>query len=217
VTGEAEQGGARLTDLDAHQLIEVLGRVQPSDPRLAGIDEVCRAIDPKDLDKKEFVALLAALDRLAAAGVDLDLSLMDPVNFARLITRASKDQVARLMEQPGLRGRILDEIFRRMHAHYRSEQAAKVRAVVHWRFTGGAGEDGYDRYESVLADGQCTVNTVRTQDPRCTVTIDPTDFLRLVTNNASAPVLFMTGKVKIKGDLAFAAGITSLFDLPRAE
>lgn len=218
MTGDAAQGGARLTDLDGHQLVELLGRVEPSDPVLTGIDidEVSRAIDPKRLSKKEFVALLAALDRLAAAGVDLDLSLMDPTNFARLITRASKDQVARLMEQPRLRGRILDEIFRRMRSHYRSERAATVHAVVHWRFTGGTDEDGYDRYESVLADGECTVNTQRTQDARCTITIDPADFLKLITNNVSAPLLFMTGKVKIKGDLAFAAGMTNLFDLPSA-
>ncbi|HEX4703571.1 MAG TPA: SCP2 sterol-binding domain-containing protein, partial [Pseudonocardiaceae bacterium] len=30
----------------------------------------------------------------------------------------------------------------------------------------------------------------------------------------SGAVLFMTGKLKIKGDLGFAAGLTSLFDIP---
>lgn len=205
-------------DLDAHQLIDLLGRVEPDDPVLDGIDidEVTREIDPKRLTKKEFVALLEALDRLAAGGADLDLSRMDPRNFARLISRASKDQIGKLLDQQQLRRRILDEIFRRMGSHYRSEHAASVRAVVHWRFTGGGDEDGYDRYESVLADGTCTVNTERTQDPRATITIDPVEFLKLITNNASAPVLFMTGKIKVKGDLAFAAGLTGLFDLPAA-
>ncbi len=33
--------------------------------------------------------------------------------------------------------------------------------------------------------------------------------------DASAPVLFMTGKLKIRGDLAFAAGLTGYFHLPR--
>lgn len=214
----SERGTPRLTDLDPHQLITALGRLSPSDEAIADvdIDAVTRAIDPKELGKKEFVALLSALDRLAGDGADLDLSTMAPENFARLITRASKDQIERLMGQPQLRTRILDEIFRRMSRHYRSEHAASVRAVVHWRLTGGADEDGFDRYESVLGEGTCTVNKERTQDARVTITIDPVDFVKLITSNASAPVLFMTGKLKVKGDLAFAAGLTGLFDLPSA-
>lgn len=214
----SERGTPRLSELDPHELVAALERLSPSDEAIAGIDidVITRAIDPKDLGKKEFVALLSALDRLAGEGADLDLSTMAPDNFARLIARASKDQIERLLGQPRLRTRILDEIFRRMSRHYRSEHAATVRAVVHWRLTGGADEEGFDRYESVLSDGSCTVNKERTQDARVTITIDPVDFVKLITSNASAPVLFMTGKLKVKGDLAFAAGLTGLFDMPSA-
>ncbi|HEX5401117.1 MAG TPA: SCP2 sterol-binding domain-containing protein [Pseudonocardiaceae bacterium] len=47
------------------------------------------------------------------------------------------------------------------------------------------------------------------------ITAHPADFLRLITRNVSGPVLFMAGKLKVDGDLGFAAGLTSLFDLPR--
>lgn len=221
MTGDESETARRVTrlaELDGHQIVEALEGLSASDDAIADVDinEVTAAIDPKELSKKEFVALLAALDRLAGDGADLDLSRMAPENFARLISRASKDQIERLLGQQRLRQRILNEIFRRMSQHYRSEHAASVRAVVHWRLTGGAGDDGYDRYESVLADGACTVNGEHTQDPRATITIDPVDFVKLITSNASAPVLFMTGKLKVKGDLAFAAGLTSLFNLPKA-
>ena len=48
-----------------------------------------------------------------------------------------------------------------------------------------------------------------------TITLSPYDFLRLITAHASAPVLFMTGRLKVRGDLAFAASLMTLFDLPR--
>ncbi|MGH3492061.1 MAG: SCP2 sterol-binding domain-containing protein [Sciscionella sp.] len=69
----------------------------------------------------------------------------------------------------------------------------------------------------MIAEGQCHATEGRANAPRVTITLSPTDFLRLIAGTASAPMLFMTGKIKIKGDLAFAAGLMSLFDLPRAE
>ena len=68
---------------------------------------------------------------------------------------------------------------------------------------------------TVIEHGTCVSHRERTREPRVTITAHPADFLRLITRNASGPVLFMTGKVKINGDLGFAAGLTTLFDLPR--
>jgi putative sterol carrier protein len=45
--------------------------------------------------------------------------------------------------------------------------------------------------------------------------IGPVHFLRLVSGNAAGPMLFMTGKLKIEGDLMFATTMTSLFRIPR--
>ena len=39
-------------------------------------------------------------------------------------------------------------------------------------------------------------------------------FLRLVTGAESGPAMFMTGKIKIKGDLMFASRMTSFFRIP---
>ncbi len=46
-------------------------------------------------------------------------------------------------------------------------------------------------------------------------TIGGGDFLKLVTGNAAGPTLFMSGKLKIKGDLMFAASAASLFTIPK--
>jgi putative sterol carrier protein len=107
-------------------------------------------------------------------------------------------------------------VFRRMEVHFRSERAGATRAVVHFHLTGGFGESGLDTYETVIEDARCTINKGETREGRASVTLSPVEFLKLATGNASAPVLFMTGKLKVKGDLGFAAGFMSLFNIPKA-
>lgn len=170
--------------------------------------ERLRSLDPKKIDKATFVALLRE-------SREADLAALDAQTFARLITRASADQLKGVLAVPELRCVVLDEIFSRMGDHLRTDRAAHTSAVVHWRLTGGTGEGGYDRYETIIEHGTCVVHRERTREPRVTITVHPVDFVRLVTRNASAPVLFMTGKLTVAGDLGFAAGLTSLFDLPR--
>ena len=85
--------------------------------------------------------------------------------------------------------------------------------MIHWRFPAGS---DYQRYETAIADGVCTTVAGKSEQARVTITMHPYEFLCLITGNASAPVLFMTGRLKVRGDLAFAAGLMSLFDLPRA-
>ena len=207
-----------LGRLDPDRLVALLDGLTPDDPALGELDinTIGQIVDPKALGRDQFVRLLAALDRLAGLGAKVDLSRMDADTFARIIGRASSEQVRGALARTELRTRILDEIFRRMSDHLRTDRAARVRAVVHWRLTGGTGEGGYDRWETIVEDGACVVHRESTRDPRVTITVHPLDFLKLITNNASGPVLFMTGKLKIKGDLGFAAGLTGLFDLPRA-
>jgi putative sterol carrier protein len=209
---------AAISQATPAQLVELLEALDPADKTLLDldIDVIGAAIDPRKLNSDQFVRLLSAIDRLARAGADIDLSKMRAGTFARIIAKASSAQVEGIMVRPELRARILGEIFRRMSEHFRTDRAASTRAVVHWRLTGGSGAGGYDRYETVIDNGTCTVTAEPTRDPRVTITIHPAEFLKLITRNASGPVLFMTGKLKIKGDLAFAAGLTSLFDLPRA-
>ncbi|MER5261116.1 SCP2 sterol-binding domain-containing protein [Actinosynnema sp. NPDC002837] len=205
-----------IAKLSPQELISTLKQVDPGDPALkdVDIDVIARGIDPKKLGRDEFADLLDALGALADGGADLDLAKMDPQNFARIISRASKDQIEAVTSRPGLRERVLDEVFRRMEAHFRSERAGATRAVVHFRLTGGS--DGDDVYEAIIENAECTINKEQTRDPRAVVTLGPVEFLKLATGNASAPVLFMTGKLKVKGDLGFAAGFMSLFNIPKA-
>jgi putative sterol carrier protein len=140
----------------------------------------------------------------------VDASAVDPHEFARNIAQTSDEDLREGMQGP-LRDQIIGEVFRRMEEHFKPQAAAD--AVIHWQITGRP--DGKeDHWEVVIAGGSCTTTPEPTAEPRVTLKLDGVAFLRLVTGNANGPMLFMSGKLKIEGDLMFAAQIQSMFVLP---
>ena len=137
---------------------------------------------------------------------------VDAAQFARSVATTPDEQLAQGMASE-LRGQILDEIFRRMAEHFDPSNAAGTDAVIHWKITGRP-DGGADHYEVVIRDGACTVSETPDQHPRVTFTIGGVDFLKLVTGNVGGPALFMQGRIKIDGDLMFAAGAAGLFRMP---
>ena len=145
----------------------------------------------------------------------IDASQVDPAEFARGVASATDEQLREGMASP-LRGQILSEIFGRMADHFRPESARDTEAVIHWRI-GGRADGGHDEWETVIRGGSCEAHEgLGAEQPRVAFRIDGVDFLRLVTGNAAGPTLFMSGKLKIEGDMMFAARTASLFTIPKA-
>ncbi len=142
-----------------------------------------------------------------------DFTSVDPSQFAEMVKSASKDQLEAVMagEQ---RAKILDEIFSRFPAQFRADKAGNTNAVIHWNI-GGRPDGGTDTYELVIADGTCTLSPTPEADPKLAVSIGGVEFLQLVSGTANPMMMFMTGKLKAKGDLGLAANLANLFDLPK--
>ena len=139
----------------------------------------------------------------------IDTSAVDPEEFARTIGKTPDDQLREAMQGP-MRDQIIGEIFKRMEQHYRGGGQA---AIIHWTITGRP--DGTeDRWEAVVAEGACSTSPDPTSEPRVTLKMDGVHFLKLVSGNASGPMMFMSGKLKIEGDLMFSAQIQSMFTIP---
>ena len=151
-------------------------------------------------------------DAAATDPAAIDTSAVDPEEFAKNISKASDDDLRQAMSSP-LRPTILNEIFNRMEQHFRAEAAGSVDAVIHWRIGGGP-NDSENRYEVVVRGGALTYTDEPSEEPRVTFKMDGATFLKLVTGNASGPMLFMTGKLKIEGDMMFAPQVQSLFRIP---
>jgi putative sterol carrier protein len=153
----------------------------------------------------------------AAAGngaAGIDPRQIDANELAKNMAQATDEQLTELMSGP-MRDQILREIFRRMAEHFRADAAGDTEAVIHWRI-GGAPDGGTSDYETVIRNGACDVHEgFESEDARVTFKIGGADFLRLVTGNAAGPMLFMSGKLKIEGDMMFAASAASLFTIPK--
>lgn len=142
------------------------------------------------------------------------IAAIDPALFASLVRDATDDQL-----REGLaanRDLILGEIFRRMPERFDPNRARGVEAVVEWQILQRPG-GGEDTWHIVLREGRCEVAEGPAEEPTVTYEIDPVDFIRLITGNASGPKLFLFGKLKIRGNLVLAARMPTFFSIPGAE
>lgn len=154
-----------------------------------------------------------AEDQAGAPALD-SMGGADASQLAAMVGQVSDEQLAEGMSNPEGRKLVLDEIFKRMGEHVEPSQVEGVDAVVHFKIT-EAPDGGEDTYEVVIRDGSVKVSDQPSTDqPKVTIAAAPVPFLKLVTGQQSGPVMFMTGKLKIQGDLMFASRMTGFFRIP---
>ena len=142
------------------------------------------------------------------------LSSIGPKEFAQLVKKTPDSQITAAMAGDS-RTKILDEVFDRMPTLFRAEKAGNASAVIHWVISGGEG-GANDTYETVIENGACTVTNQPAREPKLAMTMDALTFLKVVSGDGNPMMMFMTGKIKAKGDLGLAANIAKLFDIPKA-
>ena len=151
-----------------------------------------------------------------AEATNQDMSQLDADQLAAFAGQASDEQLGELMQSEH-RKTVLDEIFRRMAEHLNADAASNVEAVIHFKILDRP-DGGYDHYEVVLDNGTCTTtDSPANENARVTFKVPPVDFLKLVSGTVSGPQLFMTGSLKIEGDLMFSAQVAGLFKVPRPQ
>lgn len=174
------------------------------------------SIDPKKLSPEEFARLLGAAKEADAEHTDI--AEMDPTTFARLIKRAATDQIDAVVGDPVLRKPVLDAIFQRMAEQFRPDKAPRKDSAIHWNITGNGAPDVYETWIWREQDGTARCSTGRSlqHDPRVTLSMSGEQFLKLVSGNCSPTMMFMSGKLKLDGDIGFAAALTNFFAIPKA-
>jgi putative sterol carrier protein len=141
------------------------------------------------------------------------LASIGPKEFAQVVKSTPDSKIAEVMASDS-RGKILGEVFDRMPTLFRADRAGATQAVIHWNITGGPG-GSTDAYETVIENGVCTVTNQPARDPKLAMTMDPVTFLKVVSGDGNPMMMFMTGKIKAKGDLGLAAQVAKLFDIPK--
>jgi putative sterol carrier protein len=101
------------------------------------------------------------------------------------------------------------ETFDAMAGRFRPDKAAGVNATIQYEITGDQGGN----WHAVIKDGQCAVNAGVAASPTLTLTMSAQDWLDMVGGKLSGQMAFMSGKLKLKGDMGLAMKIGSLFQV----
>ena len=137
---------------------------------------------------------------------------IDAETLARL-ARRTPEPLLRAAILPPTRGLVIREIFRRMPSRLKASAAAGD-AVIRWDIR-DEGVEAAETWFLVFEDGRCrTTRRAPEGNPRTTLTVAPLDFLRLASGAAQPMAMFQSGRIKISGDMFFAAQLQSIFAIP---
>lgn len=136
----------------------------------------------------------------------------DPTQIAEAIKGLSDDELkAQLSSQEGGVDGTLKQIFAGMEQAFNADKAKGVSAVIQWDIA----VNGDTKSWSVnIADGTCKTSEGTSDNPRLTFQLAVVDFVRIIFRQADGTQLFMSGKLKLKGDMMFAMQYQNFFDAP---
>jgi putative sterol carrier protein len=101
------------------------------------------------------------------------------------------------------------ETFEAMTTKFRADKAAGTSATVQYDVSG----EGGGTWHAVIKDGACAVTEGAAPSPNLTLQISAQDWLDMTSGKQSGQMLFMSGKLKIKGDMGLAMKLGSMFSM----
>jgi putative sterol carrier protein len=101
------------------------------------------------------------------------------------------------------------ELFEAMPARLNTVAAAKVNKTIQWNIT----EDDPGVWAIQINDGAARLIPYGVEKPDVTFTVTSTDWLTIAEGKLNAMNAFMTGKLKIAGDMGLAMKVPQLLPL----
>ena len=101
------------------------------------------------------------------------------------------------------------ETFDLMPSRFKPDKAQGVNAVIQYEITGEGGGTWY----ATIKDGTCSVTGGTAPSPGLTLTMSGQDWLDMLAGKLSGQMAFMSGKLKLKGDMGLAKKLPSLFGI----
>ena len=126
--------------------------------------------------------------------------------------RRTPEPLLRASLAPPFRRSVIAGIFRQMPRQLKPSAAA-VDATIRWDVTKGG--ETFETWYLIFEGGACrTTRRPPEHNPRTTFTVDGLDFLHLAMGAENPMTMFQSGRIKITGDLFFAAQLQSAFAIP---
>ena len=94
-----------------------------------------------------------------------------------------------------------------MSEAFNKEAATGMDAVFQYDITG----DGGGKWHTEIKDGKLAVVEGEHKNPSTTVTVNAEDYVAMAEGTLNGQQAFLTGKLKIKGDMSLAMKLQTLF------
>jgi putative sterol carrier protein len=101
------------------------------------------------------------------------------------------------------------ETFEAMPGRFRPDRAQGVKAQIQYDITG----EGGGVYHADIADGACAVREGPAASPTLTLTMSAADWLDMLAGKLNGQAAFMSGRLRIKGDMGLAMRLAGLFSI----
>ena len=102
------------------------------------------------------------------------------------------------------------EIFGAMPSQFNADAAKGMNSVIQFNLTG----DGGGQYHVAIKDGACSVGEGAHASPNMTMTMAASDYVDMISGKLNGQMAFMSGKLKIAGDMSLAMKMQTLFKRP---
>jgi len=94
-----------------------------------------------------------------------------------------------------------------MPGAFKADKAVGVDATIQYNLTG----EGGSTWASKIGDGVCTVEEGEAESPTMTITMDANDYVEMMAGRLDGMQAFMSGKIKVTGDIMLASRLMTFF------
>ena len=101
-------------------------------------------------------------------------------------------------------------IFSAMPQNFNADAAKGMSSVIQFNLGG----DGGGTWHVAIKDGACSVTEGAHASPNMTMTMAASDYVDMINGKLNGQMAFMSGKLKIAGDMGLAMKMQSLFKRP---
>jgi putative sterol carrier protein len=155
----------------------------------------------------------AVVDRFAdmpATETNAFFRTSDVLGITEVIRSASDDELRALIDLDHFRAEGMVAILERFAEFADSERLAGITGVV--RFELARSRKDRERHTARFDAGTVTLD--EDAEPHVTITADIVDFVRLVTGQANAALLYLGAELTIEGDELLALAVGNVFTVP---
>ena len=138
-------------------------------------------------------------------------NISSPQELRNAIKGRSDAEIVAGVQSQGI-DNVLDLVFAGMKTAFLPAKAGGQSAVIQYDLDT---PEGKKSYQITIKDGECNIVKGGTEKARVTLILNLSNFLKLITNNLNGMQAFMTGALKVTGDVMFAQTMQGWFDQPK--